>query len=207
MKGRTAKLFFLILLSLTLVPAAYCINFTPGIYFEGNGGGLVDFDQNFAAYTVTLGPNRFTRFNWNGNNYGTLGFDADPGVNVTVTNVNDNSVTYDVAGAGAVNTYIYYDGDPPMRSDGATNTNHNDASGVTTVLSPGGGTVTLYYGEVSSEIRASGKVMANLFTLFAIMCIFGAFGEAKNGQGKMTEYLIALAAVMAIAAMIAGWGY
>jgi len=45
--------------------------------------------------------------------------------------------------------------------------------------------------------------------LFAVICIFAIFDEARGGfeNGKLVMYLIVMAVVMAVAAVISGWGY
>jgi len=211
-KAQTAKLGLLMLVTLfTLVPIVYGIDFSPGINFQG-GGGNVTFSQAFSANRVVLGPNRFYGFVWGGHYRGDLGFDVDAGANMTVTGVSERSITYtiDPGGGAPLHTQVYWDAyGGPTRVTGADHMNYDGATGVATLTSTGVVTVTLFYADISHDMRDAGKSMANLFTLFAVICIFAIFDEARGGfeNGKLIMYLIVMAVVMAVAAVISGWGY
>ena len=201
----------LLLAAFTLVPMAYGIDFSPGINFQG-GGGNVTFAQAFSANRVVLGPNRFYGFVWGGHNRGELGFDVDAGANMTVTGVAERSITYtiDPGGGAPLHTQVYWDAyGGPNQVTGADHMNYDGSTGVATLTSTGAATITLFYGDISSSMREAGEGMATLFTLFAVICIFAMFDEARGGfeNGKLILYLLVMAVVMAVAAVISGWGY
>lgn len=212
MKSRDAKLGLLMIVALfTLVPIVYGIDFSAGIVFQG-GGGNVTFAQAFSAYRVVLGPNRFYRFTWGGHNRGVLGFDVDAGSNMTVTSVAERTIMYtiDPGGGAPLHSQVYWDAyGGPTRVTGADHMNYDESTGVATLTSTGAVTVTLFYADISHSMWDAGKGLADLFTLVAVICIFAAFDEARGGfeNGKLIAYLMVLAVVMAVAAVIAGWGY
>lgn len=97
MKGKAAKLALLMLLTFTMVPIVYAIDFTTGIYFQGTSGGLITFDQSFTASQLTFNPNLvFTGMVWNGKTHGALGFYASTGANMTVTKIGADEIDYTV---------------------------------------------------------------------------------------------------------------
>ena len=207
---RAAKYLYFFLLSLIYVPIVYGITFTPGIDFQGVGGGNVTFNQNFWAYNVDVGrPVRFTRFTWNGVNYGLMALDIQANANMTVTAVTENTVTYDVApaGGGPIQSRIYFGGRTPTDVNGEDAFNHNPATGTTLITTTGASTVTLHYHEISTNLIETGVTLSEVFTLVALCSIFGVMEGARSGNSKLIVYLGALSLLMAFAAMIARWGY
>lgn len=99
-------------LTALMVPLTSAIWFIGPTNFIATHGGIVRFSQNFQAYRLTYpdGLNRFTTLIWGTWTRGNVGFDADTGVNMTVTLVGAYRITYTVetAAPGAVNTYVYY---------------------------------------------------------------------------------------------------
>jgi len=209
---KAVKLALLMIIAFFIcIPPVYSIDFSAGVIFQG-GGGNVTFAQDFSATRVVLGPNRFYVLVWGGHNRGTLGFDVDAGSNMTVTGVTERAITYtiDPGGGAPLHSQVYWDAySSPTRVTGADNMNYDETTGVTTITSTGVAAVTLFYADISHDMRTAGKSMTNLFTLFAVMCVFAVLDEARGGfeNGKLTAYLIGLAVVMAIAAVISGWGY
>ena len=97
MKGKAAKIALLMLLTFTMAPIVYAVDFTTGIYFQGASGGLITFDQDFTASQLTFNPNLvFTGLVWNVKTHGALGFDASTGANMTITKIGADEIDYTV---------------------------------------------------------------------------------------------------------------
>ena len=96
MKGKAAKIALLMLLTFTMVPIVYAIDFTTGIYFEGASGGLITFDHNFVVSQMKVGSNVFSGLVLNRESYGVFGFDVSAGANMTITKIGADEIDYTV---------------------------------------------------------------------------------------------------------------
>jgi len=165
-------IFFLFLITLTSIPVAYGIDISTGMIFSGDSGGLVTFSQNFVVQHILLGPTQFTDLEWGGIDYGGFIFDADTGVNVTVIQIADRSITYDVAtGIGApVQTEVSYTAyGAPVTVAGADSYDYNSSTGITTVNSTGASTITVIYGG-----RHTSPLLLIIVAILSIVTYLGA---------------------------------
>lgn len=133
----------LTLLTLLMVPMAYGVTIDGPLNFVHTHGGNVTFQLQATSNQIYTEGNttRFQRFTHGGSSYGRIGFDADTGVTMTVLDVQDEQVTYNVTAAG--DTYIHYDEKgPPSSVTGGTHT-YDPNLQTTTVTTTGAGEVTV----------------------------------------------------------------
>ena len=106
------RLFTLLILGLLLVPMVNAFTIDGPTNFENSHGGIVRYDITPTITQIGIVNTliRFTNLRTGAVNLGNLGFDAATGVNMTITQINLNTVSYTVETAlpGVVNTYIYY---------------------------------------------------------------------------------------------------
>ena len=196
----------LMFLMLLMVPAAQCFTINnPDFNFVNSHGGNVRFGDVFTTTqnNVANTLNRFLSLVFGGTNYGTLSFDCDTGVNMTIISVSQYTVIYNVSTAepGAVNTYVSY-----ARNDNAptgTNTDtvtYNAATNIATVTTTGNGVlVTLDYATVGSLLAPSINIMIYFIPIIAMLV-----GLEANKQGIIGNRLFVFVALIAALAVVAG---
>lgn len=199
---REGKLFFLLLLSLSLIPSVYAINFQGNINYIGVGGGNVTFNQNFVANSLTWinGLTRFQAFRWTGNNLGGIGFDTDAGTNMTVLNVGATQINYNISNpilALSTQRVFYGDKGRPTITGGVI-TNYNDGTDIVTVTTLGDAVVVLSYNIPGVALDNAALNLVGVFTVVAFAVILGWRGGILD-----TDVLITLLIIITIAALFA----
>lgn len=177
------------LLLLVFTPAAYAYTFAGSFNYVGNSGGIIHFSNTITATKLSWvnGLIQFSNLVWAARNYGSLGFDADAGVNITVTEITYNSLTYSVDPnvTSTVTTRIYYqDKARPSSYDGANRVTYDDGTGVTTVYTDGGAqTVELEwaYGSEYINIRNICYAAIIIFNLGSFTGVVIIFSNASGG--------------------------
>ena len=202
----------LFILMLLIVPVAQCFTIDGLTNFVNSHGGNVQFGDTFTSTqrTVANTLNRFLTLVFGGTNYGTLSFDCDTGVNMTIISVSQYTVIYNVSTAepGAVNTYVSY-----ARNDNAptgTNTDtvtYNAATNIATVTTTGNGVlVTLDYATVGSLLAPSINIMIYFIPIIAMLV-----GLEANKQGiignRLFVFVVLIAALAVVAAALRILGY
>jgi len=216
---RAARVILIgVILAALMVPLVCAINFIGATNFVATHGGNVTFAQNFQAYSLTYagGLNHFTNLVWGGYLRGNLGFDADAGVNMTVTNIAQSTVSYTVAtlAPGNVQTYIYYyrAGFPnqpgqPTSVTGGTFT-YSQVTGIATVTTTGGAaTVTVNYASEGAEEQQSLMTMVLVFLgVFAMVpLVFAAFyiySVIKSGEEVKFSQMVSVIVIVVVAFLI-----
>ena len=222
---RSAKVILLgLTLAALMVPLVYAITFIGAINYVGPHGGNTTFSQNFTAYSLTYGTglNQFTSIVWGGNLRGNFGIDADAGVNVTVTSIGRDQVTYTVTtlAPGDVDTYIYYyrniSGGAKLRAPTEVTANgaaapFTYAGGIATITTVGSPvTVVASYmggGEVAATLFDTVGVTIGLITLLVLTMIVYAAGKGDMSLGAAWKLALLAAMIAAVAWLIRGWGY
>lgn len=210
--SRKVLLIALTLFSL-LIPNALAITFD-GIEFQSATGGVIKFGSSFAAaqFAWVSGMNVFTGFTWSGVNMGGLRFDADSGVNMTITHVTTSSVRYTVnTGIGGnVKTYVRYgkyDAGPGSFT-GASTVITNPATSVSSMTTVGNGVVVqLNYAETSTLIVSQAIQIAG----FLVIAFLAGLQNHYTHGSKIGELMVILALstylLLVIANMIQGMGF
>jgi len=192
------RLPLLTLLMLLFTPMVYAYNFAGTYNYVGAGGGIIHFSNVITANGLywANGLIRFSNLIWGARNYGTLGFDADAGVNVTITEITQKSLTYTVNPnvTSTVATRIYYQGKArPSSYDGASRITHDEDTGITTVYTLGGDkTVELEwaYGSEYINMRNIIYMAITLFNLCAFATIAIMFSNVRGSDIKAIMTII-----------------
>lgn len=137
------KKALLVILLFVFVPIVHAYQYNGAYNYGGENGGNIRFGSTFVAshQNWRQGLIRFHDFTWGSRNYGVLGFDADAGVNVTITCVTHDSITILIEPnvTSRVATHVYYDGKSrPSHYDGADQVIYDDGTDITTVYTQGG---------------------------------------------------------------------
>jgi hypothetical protein len=180
---RAAKVILLgLTLAALMVPLVYAITFIGAINYVGPHGGNTTFSQNFTAYSLTYGTglNQFTSMVWGGNLRGNFGVDADAGVNVTVTAIGRDQVTYTVTtlAPGNVDTYIYY---------------YRNISGGAKLRAP---TEVTANGAAAPFTYAGG--VASITTTGSPVTVVATYGVGDVGAGDTLDILLQLLPLVAL---------
>ena len=206
-----------------MVPLVCAITFIGAINYIGPHGGNTTFAQNFQATSLTYGTglNQFTGMVWGGNLRGNLGVDADTGVNVTVTQVGRDQVTYTVttAAPGAVVSYIYYYRNvatAKLRAPTEVTANgaaapFTYAGGVASITTTGTPvTVVVTYmggGGVTSQLYDTVSMAIALVTLLVLLMIVYAVGKGDVSLDAAWKLTLLALMIAAVAWLARGWGY
>lgn len=190
----------LLLLFLFTPITVHAVTYEGVINFVGSGGGNVTFGNTFTTYQ--LGPynglNQFTNLVWLGRNYNQLGFDAGAGVNMTITGITPNSLTYIVATAApAGTTRVYFLGHgEPSGSNGATTVTYQATTQITTVVSPPG-IVRLEWsqGEIEKD-----RILGNMLTYLGIAALIPVVATAvilkQAAQGEDVNFGVVIGVIV-----------
>ena len=206
MKPRTTSILFLIL-SLTMIPMVQAFTIDGPTNFEGSGGGIVRFGDTFTARQLSIVNtlNQFTRLGFGGNR-GTLAFNCDAGVNMTILSVSQYTIRYNVSTLlGAVDTYVHYNNND--RTPQGTNTDnvvYNVGTETATVTTTGNGViVTLNYATLTDDLNANFDIFIAMFPIVAFVVSLEA-NKRDLISGKLMAYAMVIAAVgMLLVAIIA----
>lgn len=214
------SLLVLIVFTSILLPMVYAVTFIGPVNYIATHGGIVHFSQTFTAQSLTYskGLNFFTALFWGGTLRGNLGFDADSGVNLTVTSILSNRITYTVETLSGtpVQTYVHYrrsvglyPASAPNEVTGGTWT-YNQGTQVITVTTSGSPvTVTIeYYGAtVSPPLFDAANILVALLPLMIIAVVISDVKEGVFGMGTAGKSLLLIVVITVLAWIIRGWGY
>ena len=201
--------FFLLIVSLLLVPTINAFTIDGPTNFEGSGGGIVRFDDTFTARQLSIvnALNQFTSLGFGGNR-GTLAFNCDTGVNMTIISVSQYRIRYNVSTLlGTVDTYVHYNNND--RTPAGTNTDnivYNQATETATVTTTGNGViVTLNYAIFSDTLNENFSIFIAMFPIVAFVVSL----EAKKRDlisGKLMAYAMIIAVVGLLLVAIRAFG-
>ncbi len=200
-----------LLLALMLVPIANAFTIDGPINFESANGGIVRFDDSTVSlrYNIYNTLSQFGSLRYNaGPNRGTLAFDCQAGVNMTILGVSNFIVTYNVStlNPGAVTSYVYYRNHntvPPV----GTNTDNlvfNALTDITTVTTTGNGViVTLDYTNLQLiSVEESINIMIDFFPI--VVFVFAMMIIELGKMDYVSNNVVIYALVVAVAAIILG---
>ena len=192
------RLFTLLILGLLLVPMVNAFTIDGPTNFEGSGGGIVRFGDTFTARQLSIVNtlNQFTTLGYGGNR-GTLAFNCDTGVNMTILSVGQYSLQYNVSTLlGTVDTYVHYNNND--RTPAGTNTDnvvYNQATEIATVTTTGNGViVTLNYATLTDDLNANFDIFIAMFPLIAFLVSIEAH-KRDLISGSLMAYVMVIAAV------------
>ena len=205
MKMKTkSSLFAVLVLSLLLVPMVNAFTIDGPTNFVYGTGGNVRFDDSTTStyYQIVNAVSRFTSVRDNGGpNRGSLGFDCQDGVNMTILGIGQYQIQYSVATAlpGAVTTTVYYANNDHIPVGTNTDTvTFNGVTDITTVTTTGNVIVTLNYAPITGGTGFNGLEL--MWTLFPLVALVSAL-EAKK-LGLVDNRIVAFALVFAVSAII-----
>jgi len=205
MKMKTkSSLFAVLVLSLLLVPMVNAFTIDGPTNFVYGTGGNVRFDDSTTStyYQIVNAVSRFTSVRDNGGpNRGSLGFDCQDGVNMTILGIGQYQIQYSVATAlpGAVTTTVYYANNDHIPVGTNTDTvTFNGVTDITTVTTTGNVIVTLNYAPITGGTGFTGLEL--MWTLFPLVALVSAL-EAKK-LGLVDNRIVAFALVFAVSAII-----
>lgn len=210
-----------VFLCFLLVPTAYAFTIDGPINWVYENGGNIRYNITITTteYTTWNTLSRFQQLRTGAPLLGNLAFNCQNGVNMTITSITDDTVTYlvETAAPGAVSTYLYYSRNiptypvrRPAEVAGGT-LNYNTNTGIATIRTTGASvpvTVTYTY-DVADIIIEQNMSLIQVLTLITIVSAFIYVGGAKSGLSN--EYLIRIvliiAAFMMVAYLAQGWGF
>ena len=179
--------------------------------FESANGGIIRFDDSTVSlrYNIYNTLSQFVSLRYGGgNNRGTLAFDCQAGVNMTILGVSNFVVTYNVSTLipGAVTSYVYYRNHNTVIPVG-TNTDSlvfNALTDITTVTTTGNGViVTLDYTNLQLvSVEDSINIMITIFPIVVI--VFAVLLMELGKMNYVSNRVVIYAFVVAIAAIILG---
>ena len=191
-------------LGLLLIPTVNAFTIDGPTNFVYGTGGNVRFDDSTVStyYQIVNAVSRFNSIRDNGGpNRGTLGFDCQDDVNMTILAIGQYQIQYSVATAlpGAVTTTVYYANNKHIPVGTNTDTvTFNDVTDITTVTTTGNVIVTLNYASITGGIAFSGlEIMWNIFPLVALVSAL----EARK-RDLVGNKIVVYALVFAVAAFI-----
>ena len=223
-KMRTTRAILIgVILTALMVPLAYSIFFIGPTMFIATNGGITTFAENFTATSLTYpdGLNRFTHIVWGGNFRGNFGVDADTGVNVTVTQIGRDQVTYTVttAAPGAVHSYIYYyrnvataklRAPTEVTADGVV-APFTYAGGIANIMTTGSPVVVVASymggGGVTASLFDTVTVAIGLITLIVLVMIMHAVGKGDMTLSTAWRTILLVLIIAAVAMLTRSWGY
>lgn len=169
-----------------LIPNVLAITFD-GIDFVSSTGGVVSFGSSFVAsrFSWVNGLNSFNGLRWAGANRGILGFDAANGVNMSITQITKNTITYNVTtlNVGASTTRVRYGDKGRPTSTGALFISFDATTDITTIATTGNKTVVLTWPSLDpTTIRSGLNIMIFMIPIvfFVILLQAGGGNEIRN---------------------------
>jgi len=224
MKTRNKNTLFIFLITLfassSFLLSVYAISFIGSINYIATHGGIVQFSQTFQADRLTYanGLNHFAYLVWGGDLRGNVGFDADTNVNLTVTGITRDVVSYTITTAlpGDVQTYLYYyrhvsvspSLSEPVEVSGGS---YTYAGGVTTITTSGSPVdVSVTYGAGSGVSSSFVQAQSMLIALMSFMVLVTAISDISKGtfgMGTVWKSVMLIAILGALSVMFRGWGY
>jgi len=208
----------LLILSLLLVPIAQAITIDGPTNFQSSGGGNVVY-----AITPTISQigiintlTRFTNLRTGGINMGNLGFDCETDVNMTITGITHNTITYTIETGlvPAVDSYVYYRRTvgavltAPLTVTGGTST-YAAGTGILTVSTTGAAVpVTITYGmDVASPMIAASAIIWALFPFLILVLSIQDYKEGQLGVDTLYKILFTGVAIAFMSWLFGTWGY
>jgi len=191
------QLLTLIALTALLVAPTYAFTIDGPTNFQ-QGGGIVRFGTDVTSYQYSIVNNimQFNHYNdGDALQHGVLGFDAGTGVNMTVLNVAEYTVRYNVSCAGVGITYVMYNAQ--NHAPTGTNTDniaYDAATKIATVTTTGNVVVTLNYGGLSDTASQGLEPFIALFPI-VVMALAFEIRKAEIIDNKMFIYVIVIAVV------------
>lgn len=209
----------ILLIFTLLIPIAEAITIDGPTNFVNSHGGNVIYDITPTTSQIDIVNTliSFSNLVLGGINRGTLGFDCVTGINMTITGITQNTVTYTVETAlpGAVNSYVYYRRNVgmnqltrPLTVTGGTFT-YAPGTGTTTITTTGSPvTVIVTYGLDVKTPTLDGSILIWALMPFLVLAI--AIKDMQQGQlGVDTLYKIVFvgAAIAFMSWLFGTWGY
>lgn len=201
--------FTLILLASLLFPIVHAVTIDGPLNFVGPHTGIVRFNPQIRSTYITVvnGIPQYTRFTLNGVNRGVMGFDAGPGVNMTVLRIGDRSVVYNVSCVGVGVTYVFYNRmTEAPQSDNVDSVTFNEGTGIATVTTTGSVVVTLTYHNVSNLLTRGLLTYVDFMPIVFILLGLHLRRESLI-DNRMFLYVLVLAAAAFVIAAIRGMGF
>ena len=209
----------LLILSLLLVPIAQAITIDGPTNFQYGAGGNVRYTITPTVTQIGI-INTLTRFanlRTGGVNMGNLGFDADTDVNMTITAITHNTVSYTVETAlpGVVNTYIYYRRNldlnqltSPVTVTGGLFT-YAPATGTTTVRTTGAAVnIVVTYGmDIGSPLIDASSLIWALMPFLVLVISIGDYKNQDFGSGTLMKIMLMGALITFMSWLFNSWGY
>jgi len=184
---------------------AYGFTIDGPVIFQGPGGGLVRFQNDFLVrqYNTIAGVNRFTGTSWLGVGTGNTGFDCDTGDNMTITSITATSLTYTISGAGQQRIYFQGYGLPNEITGGTVIVGAGNTLTVTTL---GVGTVTLsWFTKVNNIVN---DITGYIVVIALVpMILAGAFiiKAMEEGELTMQQFIFVLGLIIGLFVLVVTW--
>ncbi len=190
---------------------AYGFTIDGPVNFESSNGGIVRFGDPTVSlrYNFYNTLSQFGSLRYNaGPSRGTLAFDCQAGVNMTILGVSKFIVTYNVSTliSGAVTSYVYYRNNNLVAPVG-TNTDSlvfNALTDITTVTTTGNGVIVrLDYTNLQiTTVEDSINIMITMFPIVVI--VFAVLLMQLGRLNYVSNRVVIYALVVAVAAIILG---
>ena len=206
---KKAILTFLVFVLFT-VPLAQCFTLDNSVFnFVGTHGGNVRYANSVQFSQLTIGVTRFVSLFFNGINMGNLVFDCDNGVNMTITEVTRNSISYTIAGAGIKHSYVTYERfNAPISYTGAFSLTYDAPTGVSTVTHVGNDVVTITYGGgLSSGLSDVSVLMSSFFGLICLSAVLGYILKGGDIKTGIVMFAFTIMVIIYLLAVVNGLGY
>ena len=217
--NKKPRLFLILILGLLLIPTVNAFTIDGPTNFENSHGGIVRYDITPTVSQIGIVNTliRFTNLRTGGINMGNLGFDCATDVNMTITGITHNTITYTIETGlvPAVNSYVYYRRTvgvspltAPLTVTGGTWT-YAPGTGLLTVATTGATVpVTVTYGmDIASPMaEASGLIWA-LIPFMALVIGVGDYKNEEFGSGTLMKIVILGAIIAFFAWTFGNWGY
>lgn len=206
------KILLMTVLLVGSIPPIYAITIDGPYNFQGPHGGNVRFGSSTVTTNIAIvnALNQLSRLQFDGDiNRGTLGFDAQTGVNMTILAVNRYTIIYNVSTAIAnpVLTYVHYNrNDHYPTGTNTDNINYNPATDIATVTTTGDGViVTLNYATASSlAIENYNTFLGILPVMFILLSLEMKKRDLVDNRLFIFMMIVAAGAFIVIAMRAAG---
>lgn len=215
-KARYAPLLLLVLL---LVPLAQAFTIDGPTNFENSHGGIVRYSLTPTVSQIGIVDTliRFTSVRLGGVNMGNLGFDCATNVNMTITGITHNTVSYTIeTGIGpAVNSFVYYRRDiganqitSPATVTGGTWT-YDAATGLLTVATTGASVaVVVTYGmDVAAPLLGASTLIWALIPFLALVIGVGDARNEEFGSGTLMKIVLTGVVIAFFSWLFGTWGF
>jgi len=206
------KILLMTVLLVGSIPPIYAITIDGPYNFQGPHGGNVRFGSSTVTTNIAIvnALNQLSRLQFDGDiNRGTLGFDAQTGVNMTILAVNRYTIIYNVSTAivNPVLTYVHYNrNDHYPTGTNTDNINYNPATDIATVTTTGDGViVTLNYATASSlAIENYNTFLGILPVMFILLSLEMKKRDLVDNRLFIFMMIVAAGAFIVIAMRAAG---